>query len=58
MYKDHTQPLISEFTGESGVKVPIPEKPRHFIKLLITKELLQYFIEETNRYAEQEKEGN
>lgn len=48
-------PIINDFTGEYGIKVPIPDTPFDYIKLFITRELLEFLTIETNKYAEQER---
>ena len=34
---------INEFSGNSGMKVPIPDSPLGFVKLFLTRELLDFF---------------
>ena len=55
---NNSMPHINEFSGNSGMKVPIPDSPLGFVKLFLTRELLDFFTSETNRYAEQRRRKN
>ena len=58
---NNEMPNIENFIGNSGIKVHIPETPLGFLQLFITRELLEHFKTETNRYADkrrQNKEGH
>ena len=46
-----TPPQEHEFTANTGITVPIPTTPLGFIQLFITRELLNFIMEETNSYA-------
>ena len=56
--RNNTMPNINNFTGESGIKVDIPETPLGFLQLFVTRELLGYFTKHTNLYANKRREQN
>ena len=49
--EDPTPPIQHPFTAIPGIQVPLPTTPLGFLQLFITKELLEYLMEETNDYA-------
>ena len=52
-YGDFSQ--IPSFTGEAGVKVDIPgdKTPKDFFELFLDSRMIDVFVVETNRYAQQ-----
>ena len=49
---NNEMPNIESFIGQSGIKVHTPETPLKFLQLFITRELLEHFTKQTNRYAD------
>lgn len=50
--KDNNRPpIVLPFTGTPGLAVDKPTTPLGFLQLFFTRELLEYFTDETNRYA-------
>ena len=56
--RDNRQPFVSEFTGEPGIKVEIPDSALGFTQLFLNREFLEYLVLETNRHANQERDEN
>lgn len=51
---DPFNPEIVEFTGDPGFKVPIPSDNKlEWLELFLTPEIVEFVVEQTNRYAEQ-----
>ena len=48
---DDTAPQEHEYTAVPGMTRPVPTSPLGFIQLFLTRELLNYVAEETNKYA-------
>ena len=49
---DPTPPTLLDFTAIPGLTCAVPTSPLGFLQLFLTKELLMYFMQETNDYAE------
>ena len=49
--EDPTPPNMHQFSPVPGLTVPVPTTPLGFIQLFLTRELLNYLVDETNDYA-------
>ena len=49
--EDPTPPNMHQFSPVPGLTVPVPTTPLGFIQLFLTRELLNYLMDETNDYA-------
>ena len=49
--EDPTPPNMHQFSPVPGFTVPVPTTPLGFIQLFLTRELLDYLVDETNDYA-------
>ena len=49
--EDPTPPVMHPHTARPGITVPVPTTVLGFVQLFLTRELLQYFVDETNDYA-------
>ena len=50
--EDPTPPNMHQFSPVPGLTVPVPTTPLDFIQLFLTRELLNYLVDETNDYAQ------
>ncbi|XP_069189265.1 piggyBac transposable element-derived protein 4-like [Procambarus clarkii] len=51
--RSNTSPVVDDFTGDPGLKIPKPTSALAYIQLFITRALLEFFTVETNLYASQ-----
>ncbi|XP_069168757.1 piggyBac transposable element-derived protein 4-like [Procambarus clarkii] len=51
--RSNTSPVVDDFTGNPGLKIPKPTSALAYIQLFITRALLEFFTVETNLYASQ-----
>ena len=49
--EDPTPPVMHPHTARPGITVPVPTTVLGFVQLFLTRELLEYFVDETNDYA-------
>ena len=49
--EDTTPPVMNPHEERPGITVPVPTTVLDFVQLFLTKELLAYFVDETNDYA-------
>ena len=49
--EDPTPPVMHSHTERPGITVPVPTTVLGFVQLFLTRELLEYFVDETNDYA-------
>ena len=49
--EDPTPPVMHPHEERPGITVPVPTTALGFVQLFLTKELLAYFVDETNDYA-------
>ena len=49
--EDPTPPVMHPHTARPGLTVPVPTSVLGFVQLFLTRELLEYFVDETNDYA-------
>ena len=49
--EDPTPPVMHPHTERPGITVPVPTTVLGFVQLFLTRELLEYFVDETNDYA-------
>ena len=49
--EDPTPPIMHPHEERPGITVPVPTTALGFVQLFLTKELLAYFVDETNDYA-------
>ena len=49
--EDPTPPVMHPHTARPGITVPVPTIVLGFVQLFLTRELLEYFVDETNDYA-------